>query len=66
VIVWSWSYAEIDSDEPTEVHVTRIELQPDGFFHVIDTNDYTVPAGTPSGIAYAYELESECGVDWWR
>jgi hypothetical protein len=66
VIVWSWSYAEIDSDEPTEVHVTRIELQPDGLFHVIDTNDFTVPAGTPSGVADPYELGPECGVDWWR
>ena len=66
VIVWSWSYAPIDSDEPTEVHVTRIELRPDGLFHVIDTNDFTVPAGTPSGIADPYELGPQCGVDWWR
>ena len=65
VIVWSWSYAEIDGDEATEVHVARIELQPDGLFHVIDTNDYTVPAGEPSGIADPYELGPQCGVDWY-
>ncbi len=66
LIVWSWSDALIESDEPTEVHVTRIELQPDGLFHVIDTNDFTVPAGEPSGIADPYELGPECGVDWYR
>lgn len=66
VIVWSWRYAPIDSDEPTEVHVTRIELQPDGLFHVIDTNDFTVPAGTPSGIGSQWEMGPECGVDWYR
>jgi hypothetical protein len=66
VIVWSWSFAEIDSDEPTEVHVTRIELQPDGLFHVIDTNDFTVPAREPTGVANAYELGPQCGVDWYR
>ena len=66
VIVWSWSYAVVDGNEPIEVHVTRIQLQPDGLFHVIDTNDFTVPAGTPSGIAIPYELGPQCGVDWWR
>jgi hypothetical protein len=66
VIVWSWSFAEIDSDEPTEVHVTRIELQPDGLFHVIATNDFTVPAREPTGVANAYQLGPQCGVDWYR
>lgn len=66
VIVWSWSYSEIDSDEPTEVHVTRIELQADGLFHVIDTNDFTVPAGVSTGIGGQYETGPQCGVDWWR
>lgn len=65
VIVWSWRFAEIDSDEPSEVHVTRIRLQSDGLFHVIDTNDFTVPAGE-SGITDPYELGPQCGVDWWR
>lgn len=66
VIVWSWSFAPVESDVPTEVHVTRIQLQADGLFHVTDTNDYTVPAGTPSGIGGQYELGPACGVDWWQ
>ena len=66
VIVWSWSDAVIETDEPTEVHVTRIELRPDGLFHVIDTNDFTVPAREPSGIGNPYELGPQCGVDWYR
>jgi hypothetical protein len=66
VMVWSWSFAEIDSDEPAEVHVTRIDLQRDGLFHVIDANDSTVPAGEPSGIESQTELGPACGVDWYR
>lgn len=65
VIVWSWSFAPVESDVPTEVHVTRIQLQADGLFHVTGTSDYTVPAGTPSGIGGQYELGPACGVDWW-
>jgi hypothetical protein len=66
MIVWSWSIAPIESDEPSEVHVTRLELPTDGLFHVIGTNDFTVPAGTPSGIELQTELSRQCGVDWYR
>ena len=65
VIVWSWIYAQVESDQPAEVHVTRIELQADGLFHVIDTNDSTVPAGEPFGIPSQTELGLACGVDWY-
>lgn len=64
VIVWSWSYGPIETDEPKEVHVTRLELQPDGLFHVVDTNDYTVPAREPSGIPFQPEIGPQCGVNW--
>lgn len=66
VIVWSWSYAPIESDQPTEVHVTRLELRSDGLFHVVDTNDFTVPAGTPSDLGLQTELGRQCGVWWYR
>jgi hypothetical protein len=62
VIVWSSSYAPVESNVPKEVHVTRIQLQSDGLFHVVGTNDYTVPAGEPSGINN--ETGPACGVDW--
>jgi hypothetical protein len=62
VIVWSWSDAPVETDIPKEVHITRIQLQADGLFHVIGTNDYTVPAGDPSGIEYA--TGPACGVNW--
>jgi hypothetical protein len=65
-IVWSWSYWVIETDQPQEVHVTRLELQPDGLFHVVDTNDFTVPAQTPSGVGLQTELSRQCGVDWYR
>ena len=62
IIVWSWADAPVETDIPKEVHITRIQLQADGLFHVIGTNDYTVPAGDPSGIDYA--TGPACGVDW--
>jgi hypothetical protein len=65
-IVWSWSDWVIETDQPQEVHVTRLELRSDGLFHVIDTNDYTVPAREPTGVSNAYELGPQCGVDWYR
>ena len=62
VIVWSWSEAPVESQVPTEVHITRIQLQSDGRFHVVGTNDSTVPAGQPSGIHT--QTGPACGVDW--
>jgi WD40 repeat protein len=67
VIVWSWIDGPVEGNQPLEVHVTRIELQADGLFHVIDTNDSMVPAGTPFGIPYQSELgRPACGVVWYR
>jgi hypothetical protein len=66
VIVWSWRSGPIDGDDPHEVHVTRIQLQADGLFNVIDTNDSTVPAGEPFGIPSQTEIGLACGVDWYR
>jgi hypothetical protein len=63
VIVWAWSWAPVESQQAREVHITRIQLQGDGVFHVIGTNDYTVPAGTPTGVHI--ETGPACGVDWY-
>ena len=65
VIVWSWEYAEIDSDAPREFHVTEIELGPDGMFHVAGRTDSSLPADTPAPIASQSELGRQCGVVWW-
>ncbi|MDP9119637.1 MAG: LpqB family beta-propeller domain-containing protein [Actinomycetota bacterium] len=62
VIVWTWTSTTIEGNEPTEVHITRLQLQSDGLFHVIGTNDYTVPHGAPTGLGY--ETAPACGVDW--
>jgi Tol biopolymer transport system component len=66
VIVWSWSYAPVESNDPREVHITRLELQEDGLFHVVGTNDFTVPAGEPTGIPFQGDLGRECGLGWGR
>jgi hypothetical protein len=66
VIVWSWSYAPVESDHPMEVHVTRLRLETDGLFHVVGTNDYTVSAGQPTGLPFQGDLGLVCGVRWGR
>lgn len=64
VIVWSWEYRPIDGAEPGQVHVTRIELRPDGRFHVVGTSDSTLPPGAQPEIQSPRELGPQCGVDW--
>jgi Tol biopolymer transport system component len=61
ILVWSWSFSPVESGDPREVHITRIQLQADGRFHVVGTNDYTVPAEEPSGIERSEA--PACGVD---
>ena len=51
----------VETNLPREVHITRLQLRSDGLFHVIATNDYTVPAGQPSGIQRS--TAPACGVD---
>jgi Tol biopolymer transport system component len=62
VLIWSWSYLPVESEQPMEVHITRIQLGADGRFHVIGANDYTVPFDQPSGIQRSEA--PACGVDW--
>lgn len=61
VLIWSWSNQPVETNLPREVHITRLQLRSDGLFHVVATNDYTVPAGQPSGIQRS--TASACGVD---
>lgn len=61
VLAWTWSFAPIDSNDPAEVHYVELELQ-DAAFVVVGTNDYTVPAGEPTGVGD--DTEPSCGVDW--
>jgi WD40 repeat protein len=62
VIVWSWTWSRVESEQPKEVHITRLQLQADGLFHVIGTNDYTVPWDEPTGMGD--QTAPACGVDW--
>jgi WD40-like Beta Propeller Repeat len=62
VIVWSWAWSPVESEQPKEVHITRLQLQADGLFHVIGTNDYTVPWDELTGISD--QTAPACGVDW--
>jgi Tol biopolymer transport system component len=64
VIVWSWVFGPIETDIPKEVHITQIQLRSDGLFHVIGTNDYTIPATEPGNIGTQFEIDPECGVHW--
>jgi dipeptidyl aminopeptidase/acylaminoacyl peptidase len=62
VIVWAWVYGPVESEQPNEVHITRLQLQPDGLIHIVGTNDYTIPASEYWG--YGDRTEPACGVDW--
>ena len=62
VIVWAWVYGQVETEQPKEVHITRLQLQPDGLIHVIGTNDYTIPASEDWG--YGDRSGPGCGVDW--
>jgi hypothetical protein len=61
VIVWAWVLGVVDSDQPSEVHITRLQVQSDGMVHVVGTNDYTIPASEYWG--YGDRTEPACGVD---
>ena len=61
VLIWSWSNQPVETNRPREVHITRLQLQSDGLFHVLATTDYTVPAEQPSGIQRS--TAPACGVD---
>lgn len=62
VLVWTWTWGPIDASEgDREWHETEIQLQADGMFHVIASNDFSLPVGADPGL-----LRSEdpaCGVD---
>ena len=62
VIVWAWSDAIVESQQPKEIHITRLQLRVDGLFHVIGTNDFTVPWNQPG---FEYQPGRACGVDWY-
>jgi hypothetical protein len=60
VLVWTWVWGGIDG--PTkEWHETRIQLQGDGMFHVIGTNDQVLPAEEDPGFV-RWEAPA-CGIN---
>jgi hypothetical protein len=61
VIVYTWVHGEVDADTDLEAHETRLNLGEDGIFHVLDTNDFTIPRQPerPDLISEA----PACGVD---
>jgi TolB protein len=61
VIVWAWVLSVVDSSQPSEVHITRLQLQSDGMVHVVGTNDYTISSTENWG--YGNRTEPACGVD---
>jgi dipeptidyl aminopeptidase/acylaminoacyl peptidase len=60
VLVLTWRDHPIEG-ATMEVHETKLVLQEDGAAHIIETNDYRAPVGTPiPGVSDA----PACGVDW--
>jgi hypothetical protein len=50
VLVATWSNWPIESDLPREWHETKLQLQEDGMFHVISTNDFELPWDQDPGL----------------
>ena len=59
---WAWSLEPVDTGGRKQVHVLRIQLHADGQFHVVGAEEYSVPAGEPSGLEPP--PGPTCGVDW--
>ncbi len=49
VLVFTNESSIVDSPEPHEWHETKLQLQEDGMFHVVGTNDLTLPEGVIRG-----------------
>lgn len=43
VLVWVWVYSDVDTNDAVAWHMTKLRLQDDGMFHVIEAADFTVP-----------------------
>jgi hypothetical protein len=61
VLVWTWAYAAVESEDAVAWHETRLQLRDDGRFHVIETNDFHLPQRQEPNL----ELSNApaCGID---
>jgi Tol biopolymer transport system component len=60
VVVTTWSEHLIEGDTKT-VHETKLVLDADGAFHVVDSSDYEAPVAAP---VPGTSEPTACGVDW--
>jgi hypothetical protein len=51
----------VESDRPAAWHETKLELRPDGRFHVVGTNDFELPPGDDPGLVRS--TAPACGID---
>ena len=61
VLVYTWLFGEVDAETDLEVHSTRLQLGEDGIFHVLETEDSTVPRNAET--TGLISTEPACGVD---
>jgi hypothetical protein len=64
VLVYTWSNFQIESNDPTEWHQTKLRLEADGMFHVVDTTDLSLPQRQDPGLELS--VLPACGVDFDR
>ncbi len=60
MLVTIWSEHPIEGDTKT-VHETKLVLDVDGAFHVVDSSDYEAPVAAP---VPGTSEPTACGVDW--
>jgi Tol biopolymer transport system component len=61
VLVYTWLFGEVDAETDLEMHSTRLQLGEDGIFHVLETEDSTVPRNAET--TGLISTEPACGVD---
>lgn len=65
ILVWVWSYAKVESDDPAAWHEVKLRLEDDGMFHVISASDFTLPPQERPSLVLSDA--PACGVpfNWW-
>jgi WD40-like Beta Propeller Repeat len=64
VLVYTWSNFQIETNDPVEWHETKLRLEADGMFHVVDSTDLALPQGQDPGLERS--VLPACGVDFDR
>ena len=61
VLVLAYVESVVDGDQPALWHEVKLQLQADGYFHVLDATDLSIPVGDDPG--FIRSDAPACGID---